>query len=298
MNKRFQSAARTNENSPAIHRWGSEGKEDRKSAERTKENVACDILSPVSRASEFLRHPFPSTEVLGYYQSSAVRTFECVQIKRVAAVVVLLAAAMLTAACQQQIAHTRPPLKPPEQDTEVHTLAPNSSPALKAIIDGAIDQVGKTMSYDPSYQKLDYPNGDVPIETGVCSDVIVRAFRNAGIDLQKDVHEDMKANFSAYPTKWGLKSPDSNIDHRRVPNLMTYFARKEKSLTSVAGSENFLPGDIVTWDLGLGTDHVGIVVNVWYKPSQRYLIVHNIGGGTRMEDALFSWKITGHYRYF
>src|SRR5436189_3792522 len=146
---------------------------------------------------------------------------------------------LVAVSCQQQSARTRPQSRPPEQDTEVRALAPNSSPALKAIIDGAIDQVGKTMSYDPSYQKLDYPNGDVPIETGVCSDVIVRAFRNAGIDLQKDVHEDMKANFSAYPTKWGLKNPDSNIDHRRVPNLMTYFARKDKSLTSVAGSENF-----------------------------------------------------------
>src|SRR5438067_11114878 len=106
---------------------------------------------------------------------------------------------LLTAACQQQIARTRPPLKPPEQQTEVRALAPNSSPLLKAIIDGAVDQVGKTTGYDSSYQKLDYPNGDVPIETGVCSDVIVRAFRKGGIDLQKEVHEDMKANFSAYP---------------------------------------------------------------------------------------------------
>src|ERR1041384_7897324 len=144
----------------------------------------------------------------------------------------LLALLLATGACQQQIARTRPPLKPPEQETEVRALAPNSSPNLKLVIDGAIDQVGKTTGYNPSYQKLDYPNGDVPIETGVCSDVIVRAFRKAGIDLQKDVHEDMKDNFSAYPTKWGLKSPDPNIDHRRVPNPMTYFARKGKSLTS------------------------------------------------------------------
>src|ERR1044071_1610156 len=125
---------------------------------------------------------------------------------------------LLAASCQQQSARTRPPLRPPEQQTEVHALAPNSSPALKSIIDGAIDQVGKTNSYDPSYQKLDYPNGDVPIETGVCSDVIVRAFRKANIDLQKEVHEDMKTNFSAYPTRWGLSGPDANIDHRRVPN--------------------------------------------------------------------------------
>jgi uncharacterized protein len=200
--------------------------------------------------------------------------------------------------CQRQIAGTGRPLKPPEQQTETRPLPDRSSPNLKLIIDGAIDQVGKTTGYDPSYQKLDYPNGDVPIETGVCSDVIVRAFRKAGIDLQKDVHEDMTSNFSVYPTRWGLKGPDSNIDHRRVPNLQTFFNRKGKSLDTTSGSENFLPGDIVTWDLGGGVDHVGMVTNVWYKPTQRYLIVHNIGGGTRMEDSLFSWKITGHYRYF
>ena len=207
-------------------------------------------------------------------------------------------ALLIVPACQQQIAGTRPPLKPPEQQTETRPLPDKSSPNLKLVIDGAVEQVGKTTGYDPSYQKLDYPNGDVPIETGVCSDVIVRAFRKAGVDLQKDVHEDMKSNFSVYPTRWGLKGPDSNIDHRRVPNLQTFFDRKGKSLETTSGSENFLPGDIVTWDLGGGIDHVGIVTNVWFKPTERYLIVHNIGGGTRMEDSLFSWKITGHYRYF
>jgi uncharacterized protein YijF (DUF1287 family) len=212
---------------------------------------------------------------------------------------VLSALAVLVAvACQQQSARTRPQLRPPEQQTEVHALAPNSSPALKSIIDGAVDQIGKTTSYDPSYQKLDYPNGDVPIETGVCSDVIIRAFRKGNIDLQKDVHEDMKSNFSAYPTRWGLKSPDSNIDHRRVPNLETYFARKGKAQAITNRSDEFQPGDLVTWDMGTGQDHIGIVSNVWYKPSQRYLIVHNIGNGTRMEDVLFAWKVTGHYRYF
>jgi uncharacterized protein YijF (DUF1287 family) len=127
----------------------------------------------------------------------------------------------------------------------------------------------------------------------------VRAFRHAGIDLQKDLHEDMRDNFAAYPTRWGLKGTDANIDHRRVPNLQTFFTRKGKSLSTDGGAETFLPGDIVTWDLQLGgTEHVGMVVNVWYKPTQRYLIVHNIGAGTRMEDVLFAWKITGHYRYF
>ena len=207
-------------------------------------------------------------------------------------------ALIFVTACQQQVTGTLRPLKPPEQQTETRPLPANSSPKLKLVIDGAIDQVGKTTGYDPSYQKLEYPNGDVPIETGVCSDVIVRAFRKSEIDLQKEVHEDMKDNFSVYPTKWGLSGTDKNIDHRRVPNLQTFFTRKGKSLGTAGASDSFLPGDIVTWDLGGGVDHVGIVTNVWYKPSQRYLIVHNIGAGTRMEDVLLAWKITGHYRYF
>jgi uncharacterized protein len=218
--------------------------------------------------------------------------------KRYLSILIALAFAIALAACQQQVARTRPPLKPPEQQTETRALPANSSPNLKLVIDGAVDQVGKTTSYDPSYQTLAYPNGDVPIETGVCSDVIVRAFRNAAIDLQKDVHEDMKSNFAAYPTKWGLKSTDANIDHRRVPNLQTYLVRKGKSQAITSSPDDFRPGDVVTWDLGGGVDHVGMVTNVWYKPSQRYLVVHNIGAGTRMEDVLFSWKITGHYRYF
>ncbi len=212
--------------------------------------------------------------------------------------ILLSLASLFVLACQKQVARTLKPLKPPEQQTEIHELSPNSSPQLKLAIAGAIEQVGKTTGYDPSYQKIDYPNGDVPIETGVCSDVIVRAFRKAGIDLQKEVHEDMKNNFSAYPARWRLSGPDANIDHRRVGNLMTYFARRAKSLSTEGDSATFLPGDIVTWDLGFGTEHIGFVVNVWYKPSQRYLIVHNIGAGTHMEDGLFAWKITGHYRYF
>jgi uncharacterized protein YijF (DUF1287 family) len=218
--------------------------------------------------------------------------------KRLLTAILLASTLLFAVACRRPAAKTLKPLKPPEQLTETTTLPANSSPNLKVVIDGAIDQVGKTTSYDPSYQKIDYPNGDVPIETGVCSDVIVRAFRKAGIDLQKDVHEDMKKNFSAYPTRWGLSGPDANIDHRRVPNLMTYLSRLGKSLSTGGDSETFLPGDIVTWDLGLGSEHIGMVVNVWYKPSKRYLIVHNIGAGTRMDDVLFAWKITGHYRFF
>jgi uncharacterized protein YijF (DUF1287 family) len=210
----------------------------------------------------------------------------------------LTLALILVVACQHQVARTRTQLKPPEQQTEVRPLPANSSPNLKRLIDGAIEQVGITTSYDPSYQRLQYPNGDVAIETGVCSDVIVRAFRKASIDLQKDVHEDMKGSFSSYPTKWGLNGTDANIDHRRVPNLQTFLARKGKQVATTGSADTFSPGDVVTWDLGGGVDHVGIVVNVWFKPSQRYLIVHNIGAGAQMQDVLFAWKITGHYRYF
>src|SRR5687767_12180063 len=145
----------------------------------------------------------------------------------------LMTAFLLAAACgQQQVARTIPPLKPPEQQTEVRALAANSSPNIKLIIDGATDQVGKTTSYDPSYQKLDYPNGDVPIETGVGADVSVRAVRTANNDLQKEVHEDMEGNFASYPTKWGVRGTDRNIGHRRVPNLQTYFARRGKEVAT------------------------------------------------------------------
>ena len=212
--------------------------------------------------------------------------------------VLLTLALFQSLACQKQIVKAVKPLKPPEQQTETRALPANRPPDHKLAIDGAVDQIGKTISYDASYQKIEYPNGDVPIETGVCSDVIVRAFRKSGIDLHKDLHEDLKDNFSLYPTRWGLKGTDANIDHRRVPNLQIYFSRKGKSLSTEGSSETFLPGDIITWDLGGGADHVGMVVNVWYRPAQRYLIVHNIGAGTRMEDVLFAWKITGHYRYF
>ena len=296
------SAKRTDENSPAIYRWVTVARRSLKPAKRAAEILpsaqgANELLSPVLRALGFLLAPFPTTKVLGYYRSSASRTDNSTW-TRVAALSSLIILLIVLSSCQQQVAKTLKPLKPPEQLTEATSLPANSSPSLKLVIDGAVDQVGKTTSYDASYQKIDYPNGDVPIETGVCSDVIVRAFRKVGIDLQKDVHEDMKRNFSAYPTRWGLSGTDANIDHRRVPNLMTYFTRQGKSLPISDRNDNFLPGDIVTWDLGLGSEHIGMIVNVWYKPSQRYLIVHNIGAGTRMDDVLFAWKITGHYRYF
>jgi uncharacterized protein YijF (DUF1287 family) len=140
----------------------------------------------------------------------------------------------------------------------------------------------------------------VPADTGVCTDEIIRSYRSVGVDLQKEVHEDMAGNFGEYPRKWRWLSsrPDPNIDHRRVPNLMVFFARKGESQPLSARAEDYWPGDLVTWDLGGGVPHIGVVVNQKSTPTGRYMVVHNIGQGPRMEDVLFNWKITGHYRYF
>lgn len=183
-------------------------------------------------------------------------------------------------------------------DERTRPFDANASPALRRVVEDAIDQTNYTHAYDQSYERLDYPGGDVPLERGACSDVIVRAFRKGGVDLQKEVHEDMTAAFAAYPKKWGLTKPDSNIDHRRVPNLMTFFERKGKSVAVTDRADDYKPGDVVTWDLGGGTTHIGMVTNVWSDRSGTYLIAHNIGGGVHVENVLFSWRITGHYRYF
>ncbi len=178
-------------------------------------------------------------------------------------------------------------------------LADNTSPAIKQLLDNAVEQTHLTKEYDPNYTVLSYPNGDVPIERGVCTDVVIRAMRAAGVDLQKEVHEDMTANFPLYPKKWGLKQADSNIDHRRVPNLQTFFTRKGKSLPITDRSMDYKPGDVVAWDLdGKGMTHIGIVSNLWNEESKRYSIIHNIGRGAETADVLFDWKIIGHYRYF
>jgi uncharacterized protein YijF (DUF1287 family) len=149
----------------------------------------------------------------------------------------------------------------------------------------AAKQVGVTTIYDPSYVRLRYPGGDLPIERGVCADVIIRAFREVGIDLQREVHEDMRANFRAYPRMWGLAAPDANIDHRRVPNLMTFFERRGK-----ATGGPFARGDIVAWRLPGGFYHIGIV-------DEPPFVVHNIGRGAQREDILFAYPIIGHYRW-
>jgi uncharacterized protein YijF (DUF1287 family) len=167
---------------------------------------------------------------------------------------------------------------------------------LKTVTEAAQAQTNERVVYDGRYLKLAYPGGDVPAGTGVCTDVIIRAYRKAGLDLQVAVHEDMKKNFSVYPKKWGRREPDPNIDHRRVPNLMTFFERRGASLPMTRRGADYRPGDVVAWDLGGGVTHIGVVVA---QPSgaAKPWIVHNIGAGPKREDVLFDWKQIGHYRY-
>ena len=168
---------------------------------------------------------------------------------------------------------------------------------LRKVLDNAHAQVGTTVLYDPAYVDLPYPGGDVPADRGVCTDVVIRAFRAAGLDLQQIVHEDMKAHFSAYPKNWGLSRPDTNIDHRRVPNLMTFFTRQGKSLPVTTNAADYQPGDVVTWSIPGGVPHIGLVVaEISSEDPARHLMIHNIGAGAKMEDVLFGFKVIGHYR--
>lgn len=168
----------------------------------------------------------------------------------------------------------------------------------KKLVEYAAD-LPRAVFYDSDYRKIDYPMGDVPAYKGVCSDVIIRSYRGIDIDLQKLLHEDIKVNFSAYPSKrmWGLNKPDTNIDHRRVPNLEVFFTRNGKVKPITKNAEDYVPGDIVSWRLDNGRPHIGIVVNEKSWDNQRYLVMHNIGFGQVAEDVLFSWKITGHFTY-
>lgn len=165
------------------------------------------------------------------------------------------------------------------------------------LADSTLTLTKQKVTYDPAYFSLSYPNGDVPADKGVCTDVVIRAYRKMGIDLQKEVHEDMKNNFSLYPKKWGLTKTDRNIDHRRVPNLMKFFSRHGTELTKSTEASDYQPGDIVCWQLDGGLTHIGIVSKKLSSDKKRYLIVHNIGSGQVLEDCLFSFKIIGHYRY-
>lgn len=175
----------------------------------------------------------------------------------------------------------------------------NPNSFAEKLSNAAIQIIDKDVVYTPDYVKLKYPNGDVPAKTGVCTDVIIRAYRKLNIDLQKEVHEDMAANFTKYPNlkKWGMKTTDKNIDHRRVPNLEVFFGRKGKALSITQNANDYKTGEIVTWMINDKLPHIGIITHLKSKDGKRNLIVHNLGGGQVLEDCLFSYTIVGHFKY-
>ncbi len=170
---------------------------------------------------------------------------------------------------------------------------------INALVKAAKERASQHVRYDGSYISIAYPNGDVPANMGVCTDVVIRSFRKVGIDLQKRVHEDISRHFDRYPSKriWGLTGPDTNIDHRRVPNLQVFFTRFGTELQVTNNPDDYLPGDIVTWMLPGNLPHIGIIVDKKSRDGERPLIVHNIGRGPKMNDMLFDFPVTGHYRY-
>jgi uncharacterized protein YijF (DUF1287 family) len=175
-------------------------------------------------------------------------------------------------------------------------MADELSAQARRLLDSAYSQVGKTVAYDPSYSAISFPGGDVPLERGVCTDVIVRAYRGGlGIDLQLLVNQDMRKAFGVYPRNWGLSHPDPNIDHRRVPNLGVFFTRHGQVLPVTKEARDYKPGDIVTWKLPDGRPHIGLVSD--RKSGETPLVIHNIGFGARVDDVLFAFTITGHYRF-
>ena len=178
------------------------------------------------------------------------------------------------------------------EQTTVKTFEEKLSEAAISIIDPSID-------YDPAYFSIKYPNGDIPANKGVCTDVIIRTYRKLNIDLQKEVHEDMIANFSKYPNlkKWGMKKTDTNIDHRRVPNLEVFFERRGTKLPVTQNPADYKTSELVTWMINGKLPHIGIITNKKSEDGKRNLIVHNVGGGQVLEDCLFEYEIVGHYSY-
>lgn len=185
------------------------------------------------------------------------------------------------------------------QNQKEETLIENPKTFEERLSNAALSIIDKDVIYTPDYVSIKYPNGDVPAKTGVCTDVVIRAYRKLNIDLQKEVHEDIKANFSLYPNlkKWGLKKPDTNIDHRRVPNLEVFFSRKGNKLEVSKNPDDYKTGEIVTWMIGGKLPHIGIITNKKSSDGKRPMIVHNVGSGQVLEDCLFNYEIVGHYKY-
>lgn len=178
-----------------------------------------------------------------------------------------------------------------------HFLIENPTRFEEKLSNAALSIIDPEVVYTPDYTAIKYPNGDVPKKIGVCSDVVIRAYRKLGIDLQKEVHEDMAAHFSKYPTKWGLKKTDTNIDHRRVPNLEVFFTRKGQKLAVTDNPNDYKTGEIITWMIGNKLPHIGIVTHKKSADGKRPLLVHNVGGGQVLEDCLFEYDIIGHFKY-
>jgi hypothetical protein len=181
------------------------------------------------------------------------------------------------------------------ENTKVEDSAQNSFD--QKLSNAAISIIDPSIQYYPAYVSIKYPNGDVPKNTGVCTDVVIRTYRIVGIDLQKEVHMDMVSNFEKYPKIWGLKKPDTNIDHRRVPNLEVFFSRKGKKLIVSENPNDYKTGEIVTWLIGGKLPHIGIITNKKSSDKKRPMIVHNVGGGQVLEDCLFDYEIVGHFKY-
>jgi uncharacterized protein len=168
---------------------------------------------------------------------------------------------------------------------------------LRQLLDHALGQTSQRVIYDGTYRRIPYPDGDVPPDRGVCTDVVIRAYRSIGVDLQRLVHEDMRQHFAVYPKRWSLTRPDPNIDHRRVPNLQTFLGRQGAQLPIDSSPSTYRAGDLVTWMLPGNLPHIGMVTDRRSTDGDRPLIVHNIGRGPQLEDMLFAYRITGHYRY-
>ncbi|MDF7799501.1 DUF1287 domain-containing protein [Pontiellaceae bacterium B1224] len=204
-------------------------------------------------------------------------------------VIFILIAVSLLSGCGGSPPDSPPPSQPaaPQEPVQSKPVSP--------IVTAAREQIGITVFYDPAYVGLAYPGGDIPRDRGVCTDVVIRALRDAlQLDLQKEVHEDMSRAFSKYPANWGLKKPDKNIDHRRVPNLITFFKRRGCGLAISKSPADYLPGDIVTCSVG-NRPHI-MIVSDRKTADGTPLVIHNIGSGTREENRLFDFPITGHFR--
>jgi uncharacterized protein YijF (DUF1287 family) len=222
----------------------------------------------------------------------------------VAGLVLLLAAAIVTArvlrsARFQSQGWIAVWLRGYDAGVGANNAAPTRAQAaeLSALARAAVAVAAVKARYDPSYVAIAYPGGDVPRDTGVCTDLVVRSYRELGVDLQQDVHEDMSADFGDYPALWSLARPDANIDHRRVPNLMVFLRRHGTVLPITQAAADYLPGDIVAWDLGLGITHIGIIAPNTVPDSGRHLVAHHVSGRPTVNDVLFRWPIIGHFRY-